>query len=131
LQCCPKLLWYCDFKYFQLETVSLTGAPYVHLPFGPVPDNYDIYLFKLRSEKKIKSIEKVFSSCAGEILVPLVDCQPDAFSPGELAVIDAVAGTLGHFSAKALSDKSHKEQAYAETEELDFIPYTYAAKLSI
>lgn len=126
-----KLLWYCDFKHFQLETVSLTGARYVHLPFGPVPDNYDVYLLKLQSEKKIKSVEKVFSSCAGEMLVPLVDPHPENFAAAELVVIDNIAKTLGPLSAKTLSDKSHKERAYAETEELDSIPYTYAAYLSI
>jgi putative zinc finger/helix-turn-helix YgiT family protein len=124
-----KLLWYCDFGYFQRETVSLTGARYVHLPFGPVPDNYEVYLWKLHSEKKIKSIERVFSSCAGEILIPLAPVGPRAFTASELAAVDDVVRKLGSMSAKALSGKSHKERAYVETGEMDTIPYTYAVDL--
>jgi putative zinc finger/helix-turn-helix YgiT family protein len=126
-----KLLWYCDFRRFQLETVSLTGARYVHLPFGPVPDNYEFFLWKLQSEKKIRSIEKVFASCAGEILVPLAKVNPRTLTASELTTVDEVVRKLGALGAKALSDKSHKERAYVETGEMEAIPYTYAVDLNM
>ena len=126
-----KLLWYCDFKHFKVHTVSLTGSRYVHLPYGPVPDNYELHLWKLRSENKIRSVENVFRSCAGEKLIASANPDQKGFSVTELKVIDYVVDKLGSLSAKALSDESHKERAYAETGETDIIPYGYAVKLSI
>jgi putative zinc finger/helix-turn-helix YgiT family protein len=126
-----KLLWYCDFRHFQNQKVSLTGTRYVHLPFGPVPDNYEVHLWRLRSQEKIKSVEKVFRSCAGELLVPLVDVEPKRLTATELKTIDEVVNKLGGLTAKALSDKSHKEPAYIETGDTETIPYTYADSLSL
>lgn len=39
-----KLLWYSDFLHYHRNAVSISGATYHHLPFGPVPDHYDICL---------------------------------------------------------------------------------------
>jgi Antitoxin SocA-like, Panacea domain len=41
-----KLLFYAVFKHFKENAVAITGARYVHLPLGPVPDNYE-YFFPL------------------------------------------------------------------------------------
>ncbi|MEW6586709.1 MAG: type II TA system antitoxin MqsA family protein, partial [Nitrospirota bacterium] len=38
-----KLLFYADFRHFKEYAVSITGARYAHIPFGPAPDNYDYY----------------------------------------------------------------------------------------
>ena len=42
-----KLLFYADFKHFKEYTTSITGARYVHLPLGPVPDKYEHYFAAL------------------------------------------------------------------------------------
>lgn len=52
-------------------------------------------------------------------------------TPTELKTIDEVVKKLGKLTFKALSDKSHNELAYRETQETRTIPYTYADRLSL
>ena len=37
-----KLLFYSDFINYYLNGTSISGAKYVHLPYGPVPDSYKV-----------------------------------------------------------------------------------------
>ena len=39
-----KLLWYSDFMHYRHFGVSVSGAPYIHLPYGPCADQYDYFL---------------------------------------------------------------------------------------
>src|SRR4030066_1226736 len=49
-----KLLFYADFKHFKNYTVSIKGARYVHVPFGPAPDKYGLYFATLIENGAIK-----------------------------------------------------------------------------
>jgi putative zinc finger/helix-turn-helix YgiT family protein len=126
-----KLLWYCDFKNCKEFGLSLTGSRYVHLQYGPVPDNYDLLLWMLSVQNKITSRELVFDNFTGEEYY--ANNQPDCsiFSSVELGVVDTVIARFKHMSAKEISDYSHKEVGYKETKQNDLIPYTYASELSI
>src|SRR5947208_1520217 len=39
-----KLLFYADFTNYYLHGHSISGSSYVHLPYGPVPENYESHL---------------------------------------------------------------------------------------
>lgn len=126
-----KLLWYCDFKHFSLATVSITGSQYVHLPYGPVPDQYDLYLWKLLSEGLLRNVEVSFRNCSGERLEPKVKADISSFSKSEIETINYVIARLGKLTAKQLTEKSHREKAYRATRESDLISYGYATTLSV
>ena len=46
-----KLLFYADFKHFKEYAVSITGARYARIPFGPAPDKYAFYFATLLESK--------------------------------------------------------------------------------
>lgn len=127
-----KLLFYADFKHFRDNGVSITGAQYVHLDLGPVPDQYETWLLALSSWKgEIIKTEKNAGDYVGEVFTSLGEPNNDIFSPSELLVLGYIKGKFANLSAKQVSELSHKEKAYRETNQHEFIPYSYSADLLI
>ena len=127
-----KLLWYSDFLHCRLHTVSISGAAYIHLDFGPVPDDYEIYLGSLIADGALEPIEVEFTSeIVGELLKatepPDMGALPETAEPVLMAVNEFFQ-TIG---GKAISDLSHREAAYTETKPGMPISYEYATKLMI
>jgi putative zinc finger/helix-turn-helix YgiT family protein len=64
-----KLLFYADFKHFKEYTLSITGLRYVHLPYGPVPDNYSLYYATLFSRGLVEFMEESYpNGYIGELI---------------------------------------------------------------
>src|SRR3982750_3214546 len=47
-----KLLFYSDFINFYLHGRSISGAKYIHVPFGPVPEQYGRVLAELAEARR-------------------------------------------------------------------------------
>lgn len=131
-----KLLFYCDFKYFKEYTVSITGITYIHLPLGPVPDNYEIIINDLMKNKKISS-DEVFTSYGSlkeyswEIYKPLIEPDLSLFNDDEIEIVNDIVSMFENLSARSIKNKSHKEEGYKYTKHLDIISYKYAKTLSV
>lgn len=126
-----KLLWYCDFSHFKNHGMSITGTRYQHLPYGPVPDNYDLYLWTLSRDKKIESQEIIFEDKSGEFFRAVNQEDLSSFTKEELATIKYVMKKLGTLNAGQISEKSHEETGYKKTRQSRVISYKFAADLSI
>jgi len=125
-----KLLFYADFKHFKEYAVPITGARYAHIPFGPVPDNYEIYFASLLTRGALQVQEELFSDGhVGEKLK--TEQRPDIsiFSASELRIMASVAERFEAFGAKEIAEYSHQEAGYRDTENGELISYAYAAKL--
>lgn len=126
-----KLLFYADFKHFKEYTLSITGARYAHVPFGPAPDNYEFYYASLNSRKAIEFEEVLYPSGAGgEIIKATQTPDLSLFTPGELRIMASVMEDFADHNASDVSEISHKEAAYRETEDGELISYNYALKLN-
>lgn len=127
-----KLLFYADFDHFKEYTVSITGARYARLPYGPVPDQFERWLAAFTSDDEgIRKEEDWNNDYPGEVFI--CDSSPDLsiFSPSELRVLAAVKEFFQNYSAKRLSDFSHNEKGYQETENAHLISYSYAEQLQL
>jgi putative zinc finger/helix-turn-helix YgiT family protein len=127
-----KLLFYADFDHFKEYTVSITGARYARLPYGPVPDQFERWLAALTSDDGgIRKEEDWNNEYPGEVFI--CDTSPDLsiFSPSELRVLAAVKEFFQSYNAKRLSDFSHNEKGYQETENAHLISYKYAEQLQL
>lgn len=118
-----KLLFYADFVNYYLNATSISGARYIHLPHGPVPDRYESILTTLRSIGTIDIEEG-----AGYEIVRAAGDDPitAVLSQKEKAAIDWVIENYGKMSASKLSDLSHEEKAYRFTRTGEPIAYEYA-----
>ena len=129
-----KLLFYADFLNFKRATVSLTGAAYRKLPYGPTLADYDGFLSLMESEGLIVSEESEYPGGYVELRYeagPAAESLSVKLSPDELQVMECVASAIGRMSAGAISERSHQEPAWRETEDGQLISYLKAASLSL
>lgn len=129
-----KLLFYADFLNYKTSTVSLTGTAYRRLQYGPVPADYGQLLARMEAEGLLECSETEFPDGKTGYYYRV---GPDAeriapeFTDHETTVLSKVADELGNRTAKEISDKSHQEAAWKETEEKKLISYEKAATLSV
>lgn len=132
-----KLLWYADFTHYRLYGVSISGATYVHLPYGPVPDNYGTYLASLCDTETLVLDEIDFGPdtagehMIGEKLIATRDPRIDVFPLSAYAVLEATYRRFRHTGSKEISRLSHEEVGYTETKHMEPISYQYAGKLKV
>jgi putative zinc finger/helix-turn-helix YgiT family protein len=127
-----KLMFYADFKHFKDYAISITGVQYAHLPFGPAPDNFQLYVAALHDEEKSVSIEeRHFNDYSGEYLRAIKEPVLSMFSTTELKILAMVKEYFAGFSAKKISVLSHQEKGYQDTRDGELISYDYAQYLSI
>ena len=120
-----KLLFYADMTGFYLTGRGLSGAQYVNLPYGPVPDRFEdmidhaVKLGAIRSAGilgKDPSIRVI--SPGGEVL--------DVLDNTDRRILDWVAENYGNLSTSAITHLSHEEKAYKDTRPGERIAYAYA-----
>ncbi|MEA3442923.1 MAG: DUF4065 domain-containing protein [Chloroflexota bacterium] len=125
-----KLLFYADFKHFKEYTLSITGLQYAHLPYGPVPDNYEMYYASLFSKGFVKFAEEEYpNGYVGEIISAAKNPDLNVFSPSELRIMASVKEDFKDYNATQITESSHKEAGYQETSDGQLISYLYASQL--
>lgn len=123
-----KMLYYCDFTAFAKLGEPITGAEYQRLEQGPAPR-------ELVKERRILidagraklELESVVPHTL-QRLSPATDCGDlaDAFTEGELEVIDDVVDEMRDMTARDASEKSHQEAGWILAANGETIPYETA-----
>ncbi len=126
-----KLLNYSDMLCYQANGVSMSGASYVHFPYGPVPQNYEL-LFGLLELSQTAHIEITFENGYEKHLVlPDKVLPPDALTPEELDILEQVNEYFIGFGSADISDYSHREAGYQATKPGEVISYAYAKDIRL
>ncbi len=129
-----KLLFYADFLSFRTISVSLTGAAYRKMTYGPVPADYGNLRDRLEYDDYVMVQEVVYrNDRTGEEyrLGPRADEVPYKLTLRELAVLERVAAAFGDATPSAISERSHREPAWLNTQDKQLISYKEAASLSL
>jgi len=127
-----KLFFYVDFKHYKEFNSSITGMQYVHLPHGPVPDEYKTWLAALTDWMGILETEKIdFDLFLGEAFTSNSDPNLNLFSLDELNTIRYVKDFFKDFSSGEIEEFSHQEKGYLMTNKSQCISYKYAKDLKI
>jgi len=109
-----KLLFYADFKHFKKTGFSITGLCYKAIPFGTVPEEYDMLYVKLADDEKIQINETVVGEIYCEKLDGLQPFDESLFDQKELDVLDEVIQQFKNMSTKEVVDQNHNEAAWKE-----------------
>jgi transcriptional regulator with XRE-family HTH domain len=126
-----KLLWYADFLYFREQGIGITGLVYTRLPYGPVPEKYKL-LMELLPENEFEFLSEEFpNGCAGERIHFFGTYDPSLFTASEKRVLEAVRDRLAQKSASEISNLSHEEPAWKDTQPLGRISYELAKEIKL
>jgi transcriptional regulator with XRE-family HTH domain len=118
-----KLLYFCDFNYYELYEEHLTGARYKKLPYGPVPQKLDSILNQMLDKGQLKRLKTEYHGLSQTRYIPLEKADLTQLSAAEKMVIDDVILQMSEWNANKISEYSHKDKPWKATAEGDFISY--------
>lgn len=126
-----KLLNYSDMIFYKENGVSISGLKYAHLPYGPVPENFDMLLGKMSADH-IAHIEVVYDNgYEKHQVIPECDIPDRILSNEELDVLERIYVKFEDFRSVDISNYSHKEKGYMSTKQGEIISYSYAKDIQL
>jgi transcriptional regulator with XRE-family HTH domain len=118
-----KLLYFCDFNYYELYEEHLTGIRYKKLPYGPVPQQLDDMINQMIAQGQLKRIKTDYHGFPQTRYLPLEKADLTQLSAAEKTVIDDVIRQMSDWNANKISDYSHRDKPWKATTEGDYISY--------
>jgi transcriptional regulator with XRE-family HTH domain len=118
-----KLLYFCDFNYYELYEEHLTGARYKKLPYGPVPRQLDDMINQMIAQGQLKRVKTDYHGFSQTRYLPLEKADLTRLSAAEKTVIDDVIRQMSDWNANKISDYSHGDKPWKATTEGDYISY--------
>ena len=126
-----KLLNYSDMIFYKENGISISGLKYAHLPYGPVPDHFEMLLGKM-AEDHIAHINILYDGAYEKHqVIPEQDIPEGGLTDLELNVLERVYEKFKDFGSSDISDYSHKEKGYQSTKEGEIISYAYAKDIKL
>ena len=129
-----KLLFYADFLAFRTSALSLTGAAYRAMPYGPVPDRFNVLRSELEFNEYVCVREVTYQNgntgeefTRGDNASTLAAVLTDA----DIAILRRVRDEVGGLTPTQISDRSHEEPAWRDTPRNQPISYEKARQLSL
>ncbi|CAH8718482.1 DUF4065 domain-containing protein [Paenibacillus thiaminolyticus] len=127
-----KLLWYADFLMYKRNRMSISGVPYIHKPFGPVPKDYEMVLGCLEGLNQISiSTEEERDGFTRITITSLEEFEHELFTSQEHEVISFVQKYFEYYGSGKISDFAHDTLAWKETQNDELIPYSYAETIQL
>lgn len=126
-----KLLNYSDMIFYKENGLSISGLKYAHLPYGPVPDNFDMILGKMAADH-IAHIEVFYDgSYENHQVIPECDVPEGTLSDEEIEVLNRIYEKFKNFGSAEISNYSHREKGYNATKTGQIISYEYAMDIQL
>lgn len=126
-----KLLNYSDMVFYKENGISISGLRYAHLPYGPVPDNFDMILGKMAADH-LAHIEVMYDGAYEKhLVIPECDVPEGVLSDSEVEMLNRIYEKFKSFGSVEISDYSHKEKGYNATKTGQIISYAYAMDIQL
>jgi transcriptional regulator with XRE-family HTH domain len=121
-----KLLYFCDFNYYELYEEHLTGSKYRKLPYGPVPQRIDSIIAQMIEKGELQRVKTEYHGLPHTRYLPLKKADLEELKASEKTVVDQVLDQMGDWNASKISDYSHKDLPWEVTDEGKYISYEMA-----
>jgi len=124
-----KLLYFCDFNFFELYEKPLTGMKYKKMQYGPVPEqsSFASVIKEMRDKGVIERVtRKYINNTIQTRYVNFLSADLSIFGVDTdkvIKVADAVIGNLSSMSARQIEDHSHADYPWQSSkfdEEIDY-----------
>ncbi len=126
-----KSLFYADFLHYRRFGAAISGCRYVHMQFGPVPSDFYTLQSALVEDTSISEQPAILGECEGTVFVASRSADLAVFSEAERKTLVDIAEYFDGWTARQVSEFSHREPAWLETKDRETIPYEYAASLQL
>lgn len=126
-----KLLFYADFLNYKRNLLSMSGIPYVRLPYGPVPKDHDLLLSTIAKNEMIDIDYEFINDYTIISIKSLRQFDDTLFNDEEIEILQHVYEHFKGYGSVAISDFSHEEEGWKNTEDREIISYDYADILKI
>lgn len=118
-----KLLYFCDFNYYEIYEEHLSGATYRKLPNGPVPREVSAVLSDMEAAGQLKSLTVDYFGYSQKRYLPLVSANKKLFNGAELEVVNNVLDKLSGMCATEISEYSHGDMPWKAAKDRQIIDY--------
>ncbi|KYK33639.1 MAG: hypothetical protein AYK19_13190 [Theionarchaea archaeon DG-70-1] len=118
-----KLLYFCDFDYYEMYEEPLTGEQYRKLELGPAPIDFDNTIQSLETQSKIVKLEVHYHGHPQEKFISLDEPDVSLLSARQLEVINETLERLSSMNATQISAFSHQDMPWKATEDKEIIDY--------
>lgn len=118
-----KILYFCDFDYYEKYEKQLMGARYIRNHYGPTPVAFAKIVKEMIAAGEIEEVRTKFFDKEQAKYIPVIEPDLSVLSGRELNHIDEEIERLGNKTATELSDYSHKDIPWIVTPEGKEIPY--------
>jgi uncharacterized phage-associated protein len=118
-----KILYFCDFDYYEQNETSITGETYIKLLHGPAPKHFDKTITNLKIKKMIHTDRHNYHGHNQEKF--LCDAEPKLshLTAQEKLLVDKVIGKLCNMNATQISSYSHLDMPWKATNNQGIIKY--------
>ena len=121
-----KLLYFCDFNYYEIYEEHLTGATYRKLPYGPLPQCFEMAINQMLEGKQIQRIKTEYYNKIQIRYIPLIKADLAGLKAIEKEVIDNVISQMGDWTTTTISEYSHKDLPWEVADDGKDISYELA-----
>lgn len=121
-----KLLYFCDFNYYELYEEHLTGATYRKLPHGPVPQEFDTIVAQMIEDKQIQKIKTEYYKKLQIRFIPLLKADLTGLKAIEKEVIDNVINQMGNWTSTSINNYSSNDLPWEIADDGKEISYELA-----
>ncbi len=118
-----KVLFWSDFERFRQTGDAITGAPYIKMPYGPIPNGFNDFLKSLEGGRLLRLEEYPWEKGAQKRPIALREPNMELFTPDEIALVDQIIAEHWGKSASDVSDRSHQFVGWQIARPQERIPY--------
>lgn len=118
-----KILYFCDFDYYEKYEEQLIGARYIRNHYGPTPIASGKIIDQMIKDGQIERVETKYFDKDQVKYIPVIEPDLSVFGGRELKHLDEEIERLGAKTASELTDLSHKDVPWIITPEGQEIEY--------
>jgi len=121
-----KILYFIDFDYYEKYEEQLIGATYIKNTYGPTPVSFAKIIKQMKKEGRLVEVKSKYFDRDQTKYLPVDEANVSELSGQELKHIDSELERLAHFTARQLTELSHKDTPWKVAKEREEIDYEYA-----
>ena len=126
-----KLLNYSDMIFYKENGISMSGLKYIHLSYGPVPDDIEKLLVKMESDHIVHVEVSIRNEYECHRIIPECEIPQGALTDKELRVLERIYEKFKNFGSVEISAYSHRETGFRYTNPGSVISYAYARDIQL